>query len=215
MKEAFKQLVRKTPVYPLLRNWLHKKSEMTILQKWEAQGRPAPPPHIIKQRVLKAYANEYNLKVLVETGTCYGDMVEAMKESFEQIYTVELSRPLFEFAKKRFATDKHIEVIQGDSGRELEKIVKKINQPALFWLDGHYSAGITAKGDKVTPIYDELDHIFNSGKIGHVILIDDARLFGTDHDYPSMEDLEKFIRSKRDNVKITIQDDSIRILPSL
>ena len=38
--------------------------------------------------------------------------------------------------------------------------------PAIFWLDGHYSAGITAMGEQATPIFKELTHIFgDSGTI--------------------------------------------------
>jgi hypothetical protein len=89
--------------------------------------------------------------------------------------------------------------------------MSKIHQPALFWLDGHYSAGNTAKGDKETPIYEELQYILNARDRGHVIVIDDARCFGTDPAYPSMEALNEVIRSKRMDVDILVKDDSIRI----
>ena len=57
---------------------------------------------------------------------------------------------------------KNVELLHGDSGTELGNVMNKINQPALFWLDGHYSAGVTAKGDKDTPIYEELVCILNA-----------------------------------------------------
>ena len=174
---------------------------------------PVPPPHIIKQRVLRRYAEEYSLKILVETGTYYGEMVEAMKNYFYRIYSIELSEQLFDDVKKRFKSAKHIELIHGDSGKELKNVIKKINKPALFWLDGHYSAGVTARGEKDTPIYEELHCILNAKNLGHVIIIDDARCFGTDPAYPSLEELKEFIRSKNPNVKIAVQDDSIRVTP--
>jgi hypothetical protein len=89
----------------------------------------------------------------------------------------------------------------------------KLSQPALFWLDAHYSEGVTARGDKDTPIYEELHLILNAGDIGHVIIIDDARCFGTDPAYPSKEELVEFIRSKKSNVDIAVLDDSIIITP--
>jgi hypothetical protein len=46
----------------------------------------------------------------------------------------------------------------------LPLIIKDLNEPAIFWLDGHYSSGITAKGDKICPIFEELDSIFNNSK---------------------------------------------------
>jgi hypothetical protein len=53
---------------------------------WESKGRPVPPAHPIKQRVLAQYAVDYHLKMLAETGTCCGDMIEALKAGFERIW---------------------------------------------------------------------------------------------------------------------------------
>jgi hypothetical protein len=136
-----------------------------------------------------------------------------MKDSFDRLYSIELSKELYEKTKERFKGVKHIELIHGDSGLELGNVIKKINQPALFWLDGHYSAGDTARGDKETPIYEEMSHILNATDRGDVIIIDDARCFGTDPSYPSIVELSDFIRSKRINIDIVVQDDSIRITP--
>ena len=136
-----------------------------------------------------------------------------MKNFFDKIYSIELLRENFEKAKNRFKWNRHIEIIWGDSGKELGKIMKMISQPALFWLDGHYSGKNTAQGEEITPIYKELEHILSSRDLGHVIVIDDARCFGTDPDYPTIEALKKYIQSKRRNVRITVENDSIRITP--
>jgi predicted O-methyltransferase YrrM len=213
MKELLKRIIRSTPIYFPLRNWLSKRWQLKELEKWDNKTRPVPPPHVIKQRVLSGYAEVYNLRILVETGTFFGDMVEAMKDLFDRIYSIELSQLYFQNAKKRFRSANHIEILQGDSGKVLGDIMKKIDRPALFWLDGHYSVGFTAKGDKETPIFEELHHILNAQDLGHVIIIDDARAFGMGGDYPSIEELQEFIFSRRKNVKITVRDDSIRITP--
>jgi hypothetical protein len=54
-----------------------------------------------------------------------------------------------------------------------------------FWLDGHYSDGITFKGDKDTPIVDELNHIsMNLDRYNEVcVLIDDVRCFDPECPY--------------------------------
>ena len=209
MKSALKELIKRTPIYPALKT-LRQRWEF---KDWERRGRPAPVPHIVKQRTIKEFAERFAVKVLIETGTCYGDMVEAMKNHFSRIYSIELSNELYEKAKQRFAGDENVEIIHGDSGVELGKLITNIDQPALFWLDGHYSAGVTARGDKDTPIYEELKHIFSSPLRGHVIIIDDARCFGTDPAYPSIEEVTKFIKSNSPNVKIEVENDSIRIAP--
>ena len=213
MKQLFIRILKNTSLYYPLYNWKAKREQVKELIEWERKGRPVPPPHIVKQRTLQVYSTRFGLKILIETGTYCGDMIEAMKDSFDRLYSIELSKELYEKTKERFEGVKHIELIHGDSGLELRNVIKKINQPALFWLDGHYSAGDTAHGDKETPIYEEMSHILNASDRGDVIIIDDARCFGADPSYPSIGELSDFIRSKRTNIDIVVQDDSIRITP--
>ena len=206
-----KAWVKRTPLYHPVRNWLRTLRRKRELRRWEQHGRPVPPPHVVKQRTIQHFADRFELKILVETGTYYGDMVEAMKRRFSRIYSIELNRELCERAAQRFQRDRHIRIIQGDSGVELGKLVGELDQPALFYLDGHYSGGATAKGSNDTPIFDELAHIFNARQRGHVIVIDDARCFGTDPAYPSVERLKEFVWSKQPGATIEVEDDSIRI----
>jgi hypothetical protein len=213
MKRWVVKILKSVWLYYPLKSWLSQLRQILELRTWEKEGFPNPPPHIIKQKLLQKYAKEFNLKILVETGTYYGDMVEAQRNNFEKIYSIELSPILFSYVAERFKSKANIELIQGDSGIEIEKIMKRIRQPALFWLDGHYSAGKTAKGEKDTPILEELECILNSDDLGHVIIIDDARLFGSDPAYPSLKSLEKLVYSKRSDVEISISYDSVRIIP--
>lgn len=205
--------MKKTVFYYPIRNWKNKRKQKKEFLAWECNGKPVPPPHIIKQRALKYYSEKFGLNILVETGTYYGDMIEALKNDFDQIYSIELSRELYEEAKWRFKDDTQIELIHGNSGIKLKDVLNKVNRPTLFWLDGHYSSGVTARGDKDTPVYEELEHIFTSPGQGHVIIIDDARCFGTEPGYPSIKELTTFIQSKNPAANIVIKDDSIRITP--
>ncbi len=214
VKQLMVRIAKKIERFLPFWRWFQKRRQMKQIAQWEKNGKPTPPPHAVKQKTLRHYAEKYNLKTLVETGTYYGDMVEAMREVFANIYSIELSRELYEKARGRFEGEKHIELIWGDSGVEMEKIMKKINHPALFWLDGHYSAGETARSDKDTPIYEELNHILNAEETGNVIIIDDARNFGMDPEYPTMEELADFIKMKRPDLNIVVENDSIRITPA-
>ncbi len=217
MKKSIKQIIKNLPFYHILHNWIttwaKKRNEAKEIAEWKRRGRPVPPPHVVKQRMLKAYSTRFGLKTLVETGTCYGNMVEALKDSFDHIYSIELSEELFEKAKERFADIRNVEIIHGDSAVELGKLMHKINEPALFWLDAHYSAGVTAKGNKITPVYEELAHILNAPDRRHVIIIDDARDFGLNPAYPTIEELRNLGKSKRQNLEVNVWDDSIRITP--
>lgn len=179
-------------------------------EKWKREGCPLPPPHVVKQNTIKEYRSRYSSRILVETGTYLGAMVEAQKNAFEKVYSIELGMDLYKRAKKRFRNDKNVQIVQGDSGKVLSTVVAKIDSPAIFWLDGHYSSGITAKGDKECPIFEEIDAIFDTKNLNHVILIDDARCFTGKGDYPTVDELTKYIKSKNSNYKVDVKDDIIR-----
>lgn len=213
MNQLLRYVVERIPPFSTVRGLVIARKEKKTIEEWEKRGKPAPPPHVIKQRTIREYANKFNLKTLVETGTYRGEMVEAMKNHFNEVYSIELSTDLYEKAKQKFAGDARIKLINGDSGTELGKLVAQLKQPALFWLDGHYSGGITARGAKDTPVYEELTHIFDSSQKNHVIIIDDARCFGTDSAYPTIDELSNFIKTKRPRAQIEVDTDSIRIIP--
>ena len=213
LKKIVKKLIDHTPLYGRFQSRVEKKRQQQELEQWEREGRPVPPPHVIKQRNLLDAAVKYNVKVLVETGTYLGEMIEAMAPHFDCIYSIELSELLHAKAKRRFKNRDNIHLIHGESGKELKNLLAVLRQPAVFWLDGHYSAGITARGEKDTPIYEELEHIFNAKDLGHVIIIDDARCFGSDPGYPSLDEIKKFIKTHKAHANIEERYDSIIINP--
>jgi hypothetical protein len=181
-------------------------------KKWEQKGKPAPPPHLLKQKVIKEYAHKLGYSVLVETGTYLGEMVEAQKLNFNHIISIELSQELYLFAKKRFQKNNRIKILNGDSGKILIQVVDKLEEPAIFWLDGHYSSGVTAKGDLECPIYGELTGILSKSKFNNTILIDDARCFIGENDYPTLDELTRFINKLNSSYKIEVKDDIIRVI---
>lgn len=213
MPSLLQRSLQATPFYYPLQTWLERRRQRRDVADWERSGRTTPPPHLHKQAVLRACARRHGLRTLVETGTYRGEMVQAMRHDFDAIFSIELSDVLHERARRRFATASHVRLIQGDSGRQLASLVPRLDRPALFWLDGHYSAGITAKGDQDTPILDELRHIVAAGRSGHVILIDDARLFGTDAAYPTIEQIRDFLTSHGVGNDLVVADDIVRIGP--
>lgn len=180
------------------------------LARWEKAGKPSPPPHIVKQMTISSFRDQFHVKVLVETGTFLGDMIEAQRTYFDKIYSIELGEALWKKAVKRFEKYSHISILQGDSGKVLNTLVPEIHESAIFWLDGHYSAGETAKGEKECPIYEELDAIFRSD-VKHILLIDDARCFTGQGDYPTIADLSAFVLKNRPNAVIDVKNDTISV----
>lgn len=209
MKTMIKNFL--TPYIPkIVLNRLKRRLEKKQFESWQKSGCPVPPPHIVKQSIIGEYQQKYGYTILVETGTYSGDMVEAQKTRFKKIISIELGIDLYEKARKRFNNDKNVVIVQGDSGKVLPQLLKDINEPIIFWLDGHYSAGITAKGDKECPVFEELAAIFNNNKFNHIVLIDDARCFNGTGDYPAIESLTEYIINKNEKYKVEIKHDIIR-----
>jgi hypothetical protein len=178
---------------------------------WKVRGKPTPSPHIFKQATVKRYAQEYAISLFIETGTFLGDMVDSVKHAFSNIYTIELGQELYQRARDRFSSYNHIKVYLGDSSIMLGSILDTIQEPCLFWLDAHYSEGITAKGSVDSPILIELENIFQHPYAKkHVILIDDARLFTGEHDYPEIYQIHELAQEAGfDTFEVT--DDIIRV----
>ncbi len=183
--------------------------------EWQLKGKPIPVPPFVKQSIIKQIQQKYDLQTFVETGTYLGEMVDAQKNNFEKIISIELDLKLYESAKNKFKDFNHIEILQGDSGEILKSLLPKIKEPCLFWLDAHYSAGFTAKGKKETPIIEELDSILKT-EFNHVLLIDDARCFSHENGYPTISEITECVNNKRPNsYSIKIENDIIRIEPRI
>jgi hypothetical protein len=180
---------------------------------WFALDCPAPPLSAYKQELIKQYAKHYRISKLVETGTYLGDMVDATKDVFDDVYSIELSEDLYINARQRFKKYRSVHLFNGDSGEIITEILKKLKKPAIFWLDAHYSEGITAKGKLNTPIVEEVKKILDHKIKNHIILIDDSRIFNGTGDYPTIESLEKKFLKVLPRATFSDRHDIIRIQP--
>jgi hypothetical protein len=200
--------MRRTQMYDAVTN----ERQRYHYRRWVAAGKNVPPPYLVKQMVIIEIATARpDLRIFVETGTYFGDMVHAVRNSFSAIYSIELGVELHELARRRFAHLEHVHIRHGDSGEVLEELLREVKEPCLFWLDGHYSAGVTARGAMSTPIEKELTHIAEHRQRNrHVVLIDDARLFTGAGDYPSIDRL-RFWASSNGFDQFAVCDDIVRI----
>jgi hypothetical protein len=178
------------------------------------------PSYNAKRQIIDRYRVEFAIKIFIESGTFLGDTTNFLKNEFDQLYTIELSIDLANRAKDRFKGNNKVEVIQGDSGEVLKSLVPKLSQPALFWLDGHYSSEffydgeyfVTAKAEINTPIEKEIEAILHSTFL-NVILIDDARLFVGESDYPTVDAIKNNIVKSGLAYDFFVEKDIIHIIP--
>ena len=119
----------------------------------------------------------YNYPVFIETGTYMGETIFKVEKFFKQLHTIEIKPEFYNNAKNRYQGNK-ITFHLGDSSIKLIDICKTLNNNVIFFLDGHWSAGNTGRGNKDCPLYEELEAINNNLNNKAIIIIDDCRLFG-------------------------------------
>jgi len=121
----------------------------------------------------------FHIPYFIETGTYFGNTASWASRFFDHVYTIELSNKLAAAAQRRFAGT-NVTCVKADSRAALRQILAKTaDQPRLFWLDAHWSSGITAGESDQCPLLDELALILERAdkQPEQYIFIDDARYF--------------------------------------
>lgn len=178
--------------------------------QWALKGCPVPPPAIVKRETIVKIARECGLRALVETGTYQGDTIAFCLGDFESIVSIELSPEFAAIAQARFSSCPHVRILQGSSSQLIAKVLKELHGGAVFWLDAHYSGGMTT-GSMENPILEELRSIMRCElSKSHVILVDDARYFGSDVEYPSLKAIETLAHDHGFD-SIDVENDIVRI----
>src|SRR5579871_6432866 len=116
---AFRKFLQRTPFYGVYKALGH----YPDYWYWQLRGRPIRSPHLLKQRTVREYAERFQLRTLVETGTYYGEMVATMKKRFRRIYSIEFDPKLARRAVKRFARYPHIQILEGDSQQVVPQLL--------------------------------------------------------------------------------------------
>jgi hypothetical protein len=173
------------------------------------RGEYAHPPQSVKMAVITRNVPEPRPRVFVETGTYHGETVAAMKVLYASVISIEIDETLYQKACARFAGDANVRIVHGDCVQELPAILASLHEPAVFWLDGHYSGAGTGKGELEDPILVSLDQIATHSVKDHVIFIDDARTFDGREGGPDLLGILSRLKKINSRYSLRIQSDVI------
>ena len=124
--------------------------------------------------------NDYS--TFVETGTAYGQSLQEIFPYFDKIFTVEISEDLWTWLHPQIEDIKHIQHVLGDSLIEMPKFLDTLgeDEKVFFWLDAHWSQGLSSKNEFDVPLIQECQIIDEKYKGDTaVVAIDDLRMFET------------------------------------
>jgi hypothetical protein len=169
-----------------------------VYRDWADREFAAPSPHFVKQKVL--LRNGLPDATWIETGTYLGDTTSILSKVAKLVYSIEPEPTLFSKAEEKFRNISNVKIMKGLSEEVFPTLLPTIAGNVCFWLDGHYSAGITFKGPQDTPIIEELTaiepYITKMDKI--VVMVDDIRCFDPKNPefsaYPSVDLLVDWAR---------------------
>jgi hypothetical protein len=202
--QSLAERLNRSPVGPAARALVSKSRTVS----WQRAGCPAPAPPHRKQRIVVEHVKHFQPATFVETGTYRGDTIAAVRTHVAKSISIELDETLCALARQRFHRHPDVEILWGDSGTLLADVVEKLTEPAVFWLDGHYSGGATADSGGDAPILNELEAVLMSS-VPHLVLIDDARLFDGTNGYPTLEIVAALVAAHRPGTSVTTENDIV------
>lgn len=157
------------------------------------------------------------IRNFVETGTYLGKTTAWAAEHFNRVHTIEIAEVLQQRAQEKYAHLKNITFHLGDSKTVMGQIVKSLDGPAFFWLDGHWCGRETGGKNNECPVMQEIHDATTID--GSILFVDDLRCFvgpqpfDSGECYPNVTELIDLIRSRRPGYYITIHDDTLIAVP--
>lgn len=174
---------------------------------------------VVPQEFARSLRDRLGLTRAIETGTYRGRGTRLLAEVFPRVTTIEISAELARAAAERLVGVAGVEVRQGSSRDVLPELIDE-SQPTLYWLDGHWSGGVTGGADDECPVIAEIDAIAG-GHTDDCLLIDDARLFLAPpppphraEAWPTYREIEDAVHRTRPDHMVAVAHDVVVVVPS-
>jgi len=90
--------------------------------------------HFVREEFLKL-KNQFDVKNVVETGTCFGSSTIFFTQNFENVHSIEINNDYLSVAKERNPMANYY---LGSSDQILPSILPTLNGKTIFFLDAHW-----------------------------------------------------------------------------
>jgi len=173
---------------------------------------------VVPERLAADLRDRLGLGRAIETGTYRGRSARILAGLFPQVVTIEVDAALVAAASRALSGLPNVTVVHGSSGVELTRLVDPDTR-TLYWLDGHFSGGVTGGGEAECPLLDELAAIAG-GHPEDCVLIDDARLFlapppppYSEEAWPRFRTVEDALLAANPRRRVIVAHDTIVAVP--
>ena len=157
----------------------------------------------VDEKITLELQRETGIDSFIETGSFKGGTSAWAANHFRHVITIEgMPGRWWKTWNNTLGQLSNVATLLGESGDLLPRILSVLQVPAIFWLDAHYCTtnhDEQKQGLSVCPVMHELLAI-NAHACAHlhVIMVDDARLFGIEKGWPRedvlLSELRKYDR---------------------
>lgn len=119
----------------------------------EGQGKPFNGDTHMQDEFLRL-KKKHGIERVIETGTFHGDTTAWLSDNFDFVRTIEFDRTRQNLSLRKLRGRANVELFNGDSSKDLAKMLKGFTGNLLIFLDAHWFAN---------PVLAELKQIAEAG----------------------------------------------------
>jgi hypothetical protein len=151
----------------------------------------------VVQKEISRLRNTFNIKCAIETGTYNGETTKFLGETFEEVYSVEITDFYYQESKKNCSHLDNVQIYKDSSEiflRTMLPVLEKKFDTFLFYLDAHW--------ENYWPLKDELIEISKYLKNRAIIVIDDFFVPNRNFQFDSYHDVKCDFDYIRDEISL-------------
>jgi hypothetical protein len=141
------------------------------------QNQPFNGDTFIEEEFIKL-RDQYNIKTVIETGSCLFTTTLWLSKHFEKVYTFEINEYYRNIGLSKLSENSNVESFLNNSPDGIKQILHTLKNRTMFFLDAHW-------GDSC-PLLDELE-VISQLQVPPVIVIHDFKTTDSSFAYDSID----------------------------